>query len=482
MGLRDRELKAPEERWEDVLNKLAEKTSTGYRREFDEFLKWAQEDYDGLIEYWLEIRDDPFKRQNLSDAVEDYVQKLYEEGYTGGKQSVALKAIRKFFKSNGFHPQLNVKIEFLGDGIRVAKKGEILDLLAYAINNPRDQAIIAVSKDSGLRCSDITRMKIKHIQAIIDNPEKEFHIFELPVHKTRNLKRIALPTLGKDAIRYIRKWLKTREEIGLDNNNPENYLFVNIREHSKHERDDRENTISASVFGERMSASRASTSIQAYAKKAGYDISANSLRKYQTTRLTVSGIGQDIIKVIQGKHQNSSLDSYIQAQKEEILPIYIEHYDQLLLDENIPLHEFKDLSESVKTQKNEIEALKKDRLELWQALEKTLKKIPLNQDTDTNFRQALNEMGVNHKQSAFTETDDAKWFIHPEEGLCRLNKVKSFDNAEQYWIDKNGNHYVAEFKKGLDYHRVQEILRTTKPIEVYLKHPEFFKNVEKLEK
>ena len=104
MGLRNRELKTPEERWNDALNQLSDSTAYQYKHDLEEFLEWAEgETYEGLINYWLEIRDDPMKRQLMNDAVSDYIDELYEKGYTGGKQSVILKALRKFFRANGFN-------------------------------------------------------------------------------------------------------------------------------------------------------------------------------------------------------------------------------------------------------------------------------------------------------------------------------------------------------------------------------------------
>ena len=56
MGLRNRELKTPEERWNDALDQLSDSTAYQYKHELEEFLVWAEDEaYDGLIGIGLKL-------------------------------------------------------------------------------------------------------------------------------------------------------------------------------------------------------------------------------------------------------------------------------------------------------------------------------------------------------------------------------------------------------------------------------------------
>lgn len=331
MGLRDRESKSPSQRWADTLNDLSDSTRITYSRELDEFLAWAPETPESLVKYWVEIRDDPKKNMGLSDNIKDYLKKLDEDGYTGGKQTSALNAIKRFFKSQGFKPVIDIKVETRGYGGRAAKKDEIKQILAYGVMNPRDQAIVAISKDSALRVSDIVRIQFKHIQPLIDNPPAEWLCFKIDIRKTKSKKRKGLPCLGPDGVKYLRKWLDEREGLGLTSE-PDDYVFTNIRELDAYETSD-DGLRAASTIGAQMRDRNASMAVSELCARAGLsELSANSLRKFNTTALTMAGMGSDRVKIMQGKHQKSSIDDYLDAQLEEMLKVYQQFYDYLSLE------------------------------------------------------------------------------------------------------------------------------------------------------
>ncbi len=69
--------------------------------------------------------------------------------------------------------------------------------------------------------------------------------------------------------------------------------------------------------------------------RAGFnDLAANSLRKFNSTALTMSGMGSDRIRLMQGKHQQSSTDHYIDAEAEDMMTVYREHYEALAVEDD----------------------------------------------------------------------------------------------------------------------------------------------------
>lgn len=324
MGLKDRENLTPDQRWETALDDLSTSTARTYRREFNEFLAWAEETPQGLIGYWIEIKDDSDKMMNLNDHIISYVQGLTEAGHSGGKQNSAICALKKFYKVNGFNIIINQKNMIKGEGARPAKPEEIREAFKYDVSRPKATALIAISKDSGLRVSDIVRIQFKHIQPIIDNPDLEFHGFQMPVHKTRAKRRQALPCLGIDGITQLRNWLKVRGEYGLTTDQ-EDYVFVNTKNMN--------GTGKKCVLGERMDERNAAWMVIKLFQKIGYDdLSSNSLRKFNTTTLSLSGMPESLVKAMHGKHQQSSMDNYLKATAGQMLEVYKKHYESLVVE------------------------------------------------------------------------------------------------------------------------------------------------------
>ncbi len=372
MGLKDRVEANPSRRWDVALNDIAKSTRITYRREFREFLLWADETPESLIEYWIERMADPKRNLAISDAVNDYVSMLDEEvkkngdpKYTGGKQSAVVKAVKKFFDVNGFKPVFHVRDRAQNEGARTAKIEEIKQVLAHGIRNPRNAAIVAITKDSALRVSDIVRIKIKHIQPIIDDPSLEWLCFKIDVKKTSNKKRKALPCFGADALKYLRLWLTKRAKLGITSD-AEDYVFVNIRNVVDYET--AKESRNGSEIGRMMRDSSASVAIGELCKRAGIsDLSSNSFRKFNTTALTMSGMGENRIKLMQGKHQNSSIDSYLDAEANTMLEVYKEYYNYISINQES--EEINTLQEKVSelTDKLEIALIDRDRATLLEA-------------------------------------------------------------------------------------------------------------------
>lgn len=463
-------------------------TKQAYINHLDRFLDYAEIDSEFLFEKAKEAIGDPIKIKDFESILNKILSEfMIESQYKISSMEKYVTVLNRFFDANGvyFKYSFSPKSEIADNHAKLFKKEsaesmtkEELKGITESLGNPRNLAICYFSRDSGLRGGDCINLKMKHIEPILGDDPPEFFVFEKLWYPEKNVKqarvrnRDALPAtiiIGYEAIHYIRRWvLKFRESLlkdaGLDPNNPESYVFCSQQNKR------------GSKVGDKISIQTISNRITELRDKLGYrkNISLHSLRNNHSTDLLGAGMPRAFLLVLQGKSGDiGSLRDYTNPQKEKLLEWYKKCYHELAL-ETKETEELKILKETVKKQENELSETKasmNERLaDMSQALEDALNRLPVEPSTE-DYDVVPN-----------ISTDETEYYLHPEKGLYQLNKPKSFDNAEQSWIDKNGNHYVAEFKEGLDYNRVQEILRTTKPNEVNLKHPELFKNVEKLEK
>jgi len=355
MGLRDKEKRTPAERWALALKGMTPSTRATYQREVNSFLKWAKETPDTLINYYVEIMVDPERNMGLSDNVNDYLSELDEKGYGGGKQIATVKALKRFFKTNGYTLTLETKKRVVGEGVRPAKAEEIKRVLGFGIVNPKASALVALSKDSALRVSDIVNIRFKHIKPIMEDPKLNWLCFKLSVTKTQNKKRKALPCFGPDAVTHLRLWLDERGKLGLPSGD-EHHVFVNTRDNAEYEVKGR--TRKASIVGSPLKAATAGVLIGNICDRAGFpELSSNSMRKFNTTALTMAGMGQDRILVLQGKHQKSSTDTYIDAQAETMLEVFKQFYDYLSIESDAE-RELETVKEKQEATNGEVEHMK----------------------------------------------------------------------------------------------------------------------------
>ncbi|GAG66373.1 unnamed protein product, partial [marine sediment metagenome] len=336
------------ERWQIALDKVSGTNRRGYEREFEQFLEWADETPEGLLDYYLEHQD-----MSLIDYVKEYEESLTQRGYTGGKQATFVKAFKKFFAINGHRLIVDIPRKEGNQAARVAKAEEIEAALRFSIINPRDAAMIAIAKDSALRNSDIIRITFSDVQPALDNPELEFHGWQKLVHKTRAKKRQALPCLGPEALRYLRAWVFKMGEMGYSME-PEDFIFVGLR--SAVEYSSVGVLRKAAVKGKGITTDNAGNAISDMFKRAGFDdLSANSLRKFNTTMLSLDGMPESLIKAMHGKHQQSSTDYYLKATAPQMLEVYKKHYASLTVDGQAELaNQNKTLEEKNERLHNEI--------------------------------------------------------------------------------------------------------------------------------
>lgn len=151
------------EYWTQQLANRSEKTRKLYVWQFNRFVEWDGRTPNELIEVAKESRkksEDPRENQVLEAKVKAYLAYLEEKGETPATRRSAFTAIRSFFECNCFPLSLSNRDRPAGDseGSRVPEREEVRRLLNAAKGRGYRAAILTL-KDSGLRVSDLVRLR-----------------------------------------------------------------------------------------------------------------------------------------------------------------------------------------------------------------------------------------------------------------------------------------------------------------------------------
>lgn len=151
------------EYWEKSLISRSEGTKKLYRLHFKQFLEWIGKTPNELIEMQkvgMKATDDPRENRVLEGEVRAYLNFLKEEGKSISTQKIAYAVIRSFFNANFFPLKMSSADRPKGEaeGSRIPEKSEIKAMIHTAKSRQYRAAILAL-KDSGLRISDLTRLK-----------------------------------------------------------------------------------------------------------------------------------------------------------------------------------------------------------------------------------------------------------------------------------------------------------------------------------
>lgn len=152
--------------WESNLATRAEGTRDQYMRRFRHFVEWASVTPDELRE--MKFRENqtakPWERRKVENLLRRYIQSL-EEGYSCNTRKLAYNAVKSFFAANGM--QLNLDRSDKPSGCAFGSKvptieeiKRIRDVAEYL----RNRALILFLKDSGLRESDVAKLRWKDLK------------------------------------------------------------------------------------------------------------------------------------------------------------------------------------------------------------------------------------------------------------------------------------------------------------------------------
>jgi len=329
---------------------LGHTTESLYRTHMEK-IREAREDYNSRALGWLKVPLIEYQKHMRDDL--GYFEEV--ENDDGELEKVATasivvprKALVAFFKSNSIQDlPLNGNIPITKGTISGISKSELRRLLEVT-GDFRNKAIVHFGKDSGLRLSDISRIKIRDIKPALDDPEMEFFTWSLKTKKTR---RVAKPCVGPNALLAVREWMKWRRENGISTED-DDFLFCNLKTRRGYTRTDGME-ISQNTRGRKMTDGNMSVIIGQLVKKAGLadtGISANSLRKFHQTELEHSrAIPSNWINKLTGRVGTDTSLIYSMAEQGQLLKAYEKAYPSLSLEESgIAPEEFEELADRIK--------------------------------------------------------------------------------------------------------------------------------------
>jgi len=246
-----------------------------------------------------------------------YIATKKKEGYATATLQIIYASIRSFFEMHYFPLRVR-RVDYpKGDskGVKRATKTAILKVLdnKKARNKITTKPAVLFIKDSGLRVSDVIRLKCAFfLDALEKNPNTDLIEIHVVTQKT---KLLAKTFIGKEAIDALKEYLEKRRE-GSRNVAPETITrespLFKIWRRGKVRR------ISRHSFSTLLR--------QAFLNVKEDKMSAHSLRKKLQTDLEKAGINSNWIDQILGHKLINSRDAYSLPTDEELKEAYSKAY------------------------------------------------------------------------------------------------------------------------------------------------------------
>lgn len=289
----------------DQLTNHDEDTISGYKVYFLKFCEWLGKSPDELIEMQkqaLEHNGDRRENMVLEGKVKLFMKHLEKEavwyadhrsvhpvkkrvGYGLGTRKIAYAGILSFFDRNQYPLSMKGGDRPSGDalGSRIAEKSEIIQLVKCAKSHTR-RAIILFLKDSGLRLSDVIRLRWSDIQDFGEG----FYGFSMVTSK-RKVK--AQPFVGPETTEALDQLSRKNTRIF-----PVNATYL-------------------------------SAAISELIHEAGLaeGLTAHGLRKYFNTELEAARVPKEYRYVFMGKR----VSVYDENRQRVLFQVYRENYDSL---------------------------------------------------------------------------------------------------------------------------------------------------------
>lgn len=358
------------------------KLKSGYLKEVTAFREWIELSFDELYQLGVECFQtvEPSEKLILLDKIAEYcefvqitkVSEVSGKKYGYGKLKLIKQSILKFYSVNGIKftidrsHKLNTITKKTETKLRKPSADELEKLIL--ISTPRLRAAISMSKDSGLRPSDLVGIRYKHVKDGI-NSFDGFGGFVLTTEKTE---KVAMPTFGPETTRYLKNWIVELEAKMGRMLEDEDYIFPQVKDEAT-----RFTKVGANGFDGLINNQIENLGL-------GHQISANGLRYFFESNLETK-LNMNIIKKIQGKAISDSTRSYSKHDIEELLVLYKPAYDALKIEGNN------------RTQKAEIERLKREVAEFKAGksgeVEELRQKIDLMMPTFNAAQRVLEERG-----------------------------------------------------------------------------------------
>lgn len=339
--------------WTNSLATRAEGTRHQYFLHFSKFLEWTGMSADELRE--MKFQEDqasrPWERSKVENMVRTYLQAI-ENRYSCSTRKLAFNAVKSFFACNGMCLNLTPSDKPSGCafGSRVPTKEDVR-AMSNGTESLRNRALMLFLKDSGLRESDLAKLKWKDLKDYGEG----FLGFEIQTKKGKTKARGFVGPETTEALRlYKEKRLNGTRKIL-----PEQ----NIEDHPVFALEDKTEKAMRPAF--------MSEKVGNVIRLVGLEgVTAHGLRKFWEQNMHLEKLAYQ--KQMNGRALNDVERAYFWKETEELFEMYKANYHNL----TIAKQEFREVEERLrreyeretKTLKERIYELEQKNLELTQRL------------------------------------------------------------------------------------------------------------------
>ncbi len=318
--------------WRTELEGKAERTRRNYIHDMEGFLNYVDWDTEKLYSVYMELKkaEDRREKKRLANKVAEYQKYLMtnREEIVNGKTkfkkaqksstvSNVPRAIISFFSANEETFKMNGNATHgISDEIPTINH-EDFNLIIGVINSIRLKSALYILRDGGMRISDLCNMKIKDVQPLLES-EAEFFTWEFKPEKTFKKSKVkANPVIGPEAIKWLKLWLKERNNRGITSE----WIYTIITKR----RDGREKgeKVNVRTFGQLFRNQRNKLGLQ------DTGVSIHSLRKMHTTQLGYGGVPSAWINRMQGRRGQGTQGTYTKPNPVELIEMFKRGYPTL---------------------------------------------------------------------------------------------------------------------------------------------------------
>jgi hypothetical protein len=376
-----------------------------------------------------------------------------------GSVQVIRKTVKGFFRSLGINDLvINGKIETIIGDIPIITHDQLKRILE-ATGNPRNRALILTAKDSGLRESDLLRLKVGHIREALNDIELEFLTFEILPWKNRKKSKIkANPCLGPESLDAIRKWMIYRtEKLGISAKDADP-LFC-ATENRKGSSTRRGVDKPGTKKGDQLRDGTPGTRFYYLVRKVGLEeagISFHSMRKFLQTQLEWAQVPPNWINRITGRKGRGTSGIYSRPNPAQIREIYGKAYHTLRLDrEGASIQEVQNLQNQIDLQQHDLDSLRQFKstvqnfLQRERDLEKQATQLAvekIRELQEKGFKSIVPKGFVEYKPGLWASPDD-----NPDDDPPTLEQLLKNDSIQQQ-NSTNGDHLIVNSEQEMLLH------------------------------
>jgi integrase len=302
--------------WQNELATKGEATKRKYQEYFKEFLDFIGRNPDELMVKRQQDLLSPDRKiqRSVESHLLSFISKKKAEGYAIATQQIYFASIRSFFEIHYF-PLIMRRGDYpKGDsnGVKRATTEAILKVLGNKTRNSVTiKPLILFMKDSGLRVSDVRRLKYADIANQFERGDEIIQINII----TQKTKLLAKTFIGEESIQALKEYFDARKK-GSKNVTPEtltkNSPLFKLWAHGEIKQIQRH--------------SLSSLIREAFLNVKEERITAHSLRKKLQTDLEKAGINSNWIDQILGHQLINSRDAYSLPTDEELREAYVNAY------------------------------------------------------------------------------------------------------------------------------------------------------------